>query len=102
MSGKMKALSDEERNKIVREIHFSYREEVKKMSRLSNEEIQQIAEEVHRDYEEAVKKVAQDSEFLNKLARERAIAQIEQEKQDKKLLKEIRGSFFKRLFGIFR
>lgn len=98
----MKALSDEERNKIVREIHYSYREEVKKMSRLSNEEIKQIAEEVHRDYEEVVKKVAQDSKFLNKLAHERAIAKIEQEKQDKKLLKEMRGSFLKRLFGMFR
>lgn len=100
MSGKMKALSDEERNKIVREIHYSYREEVKKMSRLSNEEIKQIAEEVHRDYEEVVKKVAQDSEILNRLSHERAVAKIEQEKQDKKSLKEMKGSFFKRLFGL--
>lgn len=96
----MRVLSDEERSKIVRDIHYSYKEEVKKMSRLSNEEIKQIAEEVHRDYEEVVKKVAQDSEFLNRLAHDRAVAQIEQEKQDKKLLKEMKGSFFKRLFEL--
>lgn len=100
MSGKMKILSDEERAQIVREIHYSYREEAKKMIRLSDEEIKQIAEEVHEAYEDAVKQVAKDSEFLNRLAHERAVAKIEQEKQDKKLAKEIKGSFIKRLFGL--
>ena len=101
MSGKMGVLSDEERDKIVREIHYSYKEEVKKMIRLSDEECKKIAEEVHQAYEDAVKKVAQQSEEWNRLSRERAVAKVEQEKQDKKLLNEMKGSFFKRLFGMF-
>lgn len=98
----MKVLSDGERAKIVREIHYSYREEVKKMIQLSDEECKKIAQEVHEDYEKIVAKVAKDCEFLNKMSHERAVAQIEQEKQDKKLLNEMKGSFIKRLFGMFK
>lgn len=94
----MRVLSEEERARIVKEIHQSYKEESRKMIKLTDEECKQIAKEVHEAYEDAVRKVARDSEILNRLSHERAVAKITQEKEDKKLLKEMKGSFFKRLF----
>lgn len=94
----MKVLSDDERARIVREIHYSYKEEARKMIRLSDEELQKIASEVRQDYKKAVEEATLMGAELDRLSHERAVAKVEQEKQDKKLLNEMKGSFFKRLF----
>lgn len=92
-------LSEAERNQIVKKIHEEYIQEVRKMEHLSDEECRKIAKEVHEAFEEAVAHATKTAEELNRISREKAIAQIEQEKQDQKLLKKMKGSFFKRLFG---
>lgn len=122
----MRVLSDEERDKIVREIHYSYKEEVKKMSRPSNEECKKIVEEmyqeygkevslikltdeecreiakqVHEDFEEISKSVAQDMERLNRISREKAVAKFAQEKQDKKLINDMKPSLVRWFLNLF-
>jgi len=100
MSGKI--LSDKDRAQIVKDIHQSYNKEVQKMIKLSDEECKKIAEEVHRDFEEVLKKVAKDSEYLNNLARKKAEAKAKQEKEEAKLLQEMKPSvirWFLNLFG---
>lgn len=94
----MRVLSDEERARIVRDIHQSYKEESKKMARLSNEELTKIAQEVRQDFQKALEEATLTGAELDRLSHERAIAKVEQEKRDKKLLNEMKGSFFKRLF----
>lgn len=99
MSGKI-FLSDEERTKIVKDIHESYKREVR-MIRLSDEECRKIAQQVHEDFERISKRVAQDMEILNKSSHERAVARIEQERQDKKLINKMKPSLIGWLFGLF-
>lgn len=100
MSGKI--LSDEERWKIVQKIHYEYNQEVKKMIPLSEEEMQKIAKEVHEDFERILEKVAKDSEYLNRLAHERAIAKIKQEKEEAELLRSMKPSVTDWLLGLFK
>ena len=94
----MRVLSDEERNQIVREVHQSYKEEAHKMIRLSDEECKKIASEVHQDFKRAVEEATRTGAELDRLSLERSLAKVKQEKQDKKLINEMKGSFFKRLF----
>jgi len=65
------------------------------MIELSDEECKKIEEEVDAAYERAVQRVA----AMRIEVHERALAKFEQDKLDKNLVKEMKGSFFKRLFG---
>jgi ClpP class serine protease len=65
------------------------------MIELSDEECKKIEQEVDAAYERAVQRVA----AMRIEVHESTVAKFEQDKLDKNLVKEMKGSFFKRLFG---